>query len=90
MHWKGGGGGVALAVREMYIPPPSRSPSLCPATVSLTASANVNGFVTDSHRHQQLWQHPPTAYLTASGAASKVPPRLMHPCRGGLSFCRKS
>ena len=34
MHWKGGG-----------VPtfPPSRAPSLCPATVSLTPSARLNG-----------------------------------------------
>ena len=33
MHWKGG----------RYPPPPSRAPSLCPATVPLTPSAGFNG-----------------------------------------------
>ena len=37
-------------------------------------------FVTDSNRPQPLWQPPPTARLTASGAASEVPPLLMRPC----------
>ena len=32
MYWKGAG-----------VPPPSRAPRLCPATVSLTASARLNG-----------------------------------------------
>ena len=33
---------------------------------------------------QPPWQPPPTAHQTASGAASEVPPLLMHPCsRGG-------
>ena len=36
-------------------------------------------FVTDSNRPQPLWQPPPTACLTASGAASEVPSLLMHP-----------
>ena len=36
-------------------------------------------FVTDSNRLQPLWQPPPTACLTASGAASQAPPLLTHP-----------
>ena len=35
-------------------------------------------FVTDSNRPQPLRQPPPTACLTASGAASEVPPLPMH------------
>ena len=35
---------------------------------------------TDRNRPQPLWQPPPTACLTASGAASEVPSLLMHPC----------
>ena len=31
-------------------------------------------FLTDSNRPQPLWQPPPTACLTAYGAASEVPP----------------
>ena len=34
MHWKGG---------KYPPPPPSRAPSLCPATVPLTASVSFNG-----------------------------------------------
>ena len=37
-------------------------------------------FVTDSNRPQPLRQSPPTACLTASGPASEVPSRLLHPC----------
>ena len=37
-------------------------------------------FVTDSNRPQPLWQPPPTACLTASGAASEAPSLLI----GGL------
>ena len=36
-------------------------------------------FVTDSNRPQPLWQPPPTAYRTASGAVSEVPSLLIHP-----------
>ena len=39
-------------------------------------------FATDSNRPQPLWQPPPTACLTASGAASEVPSLLMHPWGG--------
>ena len=38
-------------------------------------------FVTDSNRPQPLWQPPPTACLTASGAASEAPSLLMQPCQ---------
>ena len=41
-------------------------------------------FAPDSNRPQPLWQPPPTAYLTASGAASEVPSLRMHPWRGPL------
>ena len=40
-------------------------------------------FVTDSNRPQPLWQPPPTACLTASGAASEAPSLRMHPCCRG-------
>ena len=39
-------------------------------------------FVTDSNRPQPLWHPPPTACLTASGAASEVPSLRMQPCSG--------
>ena len=35
-------------------------------------------FVTDSNRLQPLWQPPPTACLTASGATSEAPSLLVH------------
>ena len=54
---------------------PSRAPSLCPAAVSLAASAASMVTVTGSDRPRMLWQPPPTAYLTAPGA----PSFLMHP-----------
>ena len=39
---------------------------------------------------QPLWRPPPTACLTASGAASEVPSLLMHPVRvGGLRRIRR-
>ena len=60
MHWKGG---------RYPPPPPSRAPSLRPATA----------FVIDSNRPQPLRQPPPTACVTASGAASEAPSLLMHP-----------
>ena len=42
--WGGGGAGQGCIGRAGGTPPPpSRAPSLCPATVSLTASASVNG-----------------------------------------------
>ena len=38
-------------------------------------------FVTDSNRPQPLWQPPPAACLTASGAASEAPSLPIHPCQ---------
>ena len=52
-------------------PPPSRAPSLCPATVWRQVLASM-AFVTASTRPQPLWQPPPTAWLTASGAVHVV------------------
>ena len=40
-------------------------------------------FATDSDRPQPPWQTPPTACLTAFGAASEVPSLLMRPWGGG-------
>ena len=67
MHWKGGS----------PPPPPSRAPSLCPATVPLTPAST---FVTDSNRPQPLRQPPPTACLTASRTAFEVPSLPVHLC----------
>ena len=36
-------------------------------------------FVTECNRPQPFWQPPPTAYLTAFGAASEGPSHSMHP-----------
>ena len=36
-------------------------------------------FVTHSNRLQPLWQHSPTAWLTASGTAFEVPSLPIHP-----------
>ena len=50
-------------------------------------------FVTDSNRTHVLWQPPPTACPTASGAAPEVPSILMHPGGGGggrKSACPKN
>ena len=71
---------------EVPPPPLSRAPSLCPDTVCLTASASFNGIVADSNRPQPLWQPPPTACLTASGAASEVPSLPMQPRLQPLSL----
>ena len=45
----------------------------------LMASAALAALVTDSNGPQPLWQPPPTAYPTASGAAFEVPSLLTHP-----------
>ena len=67
----GGGWQGCIGGGRGYLPP-SRAPSLCLATLSLMALALT--FVTDSNRSQLLWQPPPTAVLTASGAASRAGP----------------
>ena len=54
--------------------PPSRAPSLRPATVPLPDST---AFVTDRNRPQPLRQPPPTACLTAAWAASEAPSLLV-------------
>ena len=57
------------------IPPsPSRAPSPCPATVSLTADASLNGICNREKPPQPLSQHSRTACLTASGAPSRSLP----------------
>ena len=70
----GGGMGQGCIRKGEGTPPPSSAPSLCPATVPLT----------DNNRPQPLWKPPPTACLTASGAASDVPALLMHPWEGAV------
>ena len=96
MRWKGGGYPLCDIPSgcKGTPPPPSRVPSLCPATAPLTPGAGTimasMAFVTDRNRHQPLWQHPPTACLPTSGAPSEVPSLLMHPrCRRvALQLCR--
>ena len=41
-------------------------------------------FVPNSNHPQPLWRTPPTAYPTASGAASEVPSLLLHPWGTGF------
>ena len=72
--------GAGIIGRGEPPPSPSRAPSLCPATVPLTASASLNGFC---NRPQPLSQPPLTARPTTSGPASEVPSLLMHPWGGG-------
>ena len=79
---RGGGDRDALERGEVPPPPPPAQPmpSHCPPDGKCPASMT---FVTDSNRPQPLWQPPPTACLTASGAASEAPSLLMHPSGGG-------
>ena len=67
MHWKGD-----------PPPPPGRPAYAQPLSPRRQVQVSM-AFVTDSNR-PQLWQPPPTACLTASGAASEVPYLLRHPC----------
>ena len=86
MHWRGGRYPLCdipsgcCSFTEVP-PPPSRTPSLCPATVPLTASAGFNGICNRQR------QPPPTACPTASGAAFAVPSLLMHPWGALASAC---
>ena len=79
MHWKGG-----------RCPPPplqgaQRMPSHRPPDAKCQLQWHLQPTVT---RPQPLWQPPPTACLTASGAASEAPPLLMHPCCRGCQLCQ--
>ena len=56
-----------------------RHTALCRATWHMTQDR----FKTDSNRPQPLWQPPPTACVTASGAASEVPSVPIHSLGGG-------
>ena len=58
--------------------PPGRSACAQPLSPWRQLAASM-AFVTDNNRPQPLWQPPPTACLTASGAISAVPSLLMHP-----------
>ena len=60
------------------IPPPGPPAYAQPLSPSRQMPA-ARAFVTDSNRPQPLWQPPPTACLTAAGAASEVPSLLMRP-----------
>ena len=53
------------------------TPSHCPRDAKCQLQWH---FVTDGNCPQPLWQPPPTACTTASGAASEGPSLLMHPC----------
>ena len=68
-HWKGG----------RYPPPPHPGRPACAQPPSPWRQMPASrAFVTNSNR--PLWQPPPTACLTAAGAAFEVPSLLMHPC----------
>ena len=84
--------GIAMTVTEQFKdklleqvpPPPLQGPQ------PLSPWRQVSGsmaFVADSNCPQSLRQLPPTALLTASGAATEVPPLPMHPCSGVCSMC---
>ena len=73
MQWKGGGGGC--------LPPPGRLVYAQPLSMPRQQVPGSMAFVTNRNRPKPLWQPPPTAYLSASGAASEVPSLLLHPCR---------
>ena len=63
-------------------PPPGRPAYAQPLSPPRQAPASM-AFVTDSNRPQPLWQPPPTACLTASGAASEAPSLPLRPLGGG-------
>ena len=76
---------------EVPPPPPSRAPSLCPATVPLKASAST-AFVTDSNRPQLLWRPPPTAWtadwhLRVSFCVTERYPWSCRPRTSRMSSC---
>ena len=79
MHWKGG--------YPPPPPPPGRPACAQPLSPQRHVPASV-AFVSDSNRPQPLWQPPPTACLSASGAASEAPSLLMHPCP--LPYCESN
>ena len=66
---EGGGGGHPSPLQGPAYAQPLSPERLVPVSMA---------FVTDSNRPQPLWQPPPTACLTASGAASEAPSLLMH------------
>ena len=65
-------------VRGGVPPPPPGHPAYAQPLSPWRQVPASTAFVTDSNR-QPLWQPPPTACPTASGAASEVPSLLMHP-----------
>ena len=74
--WRAGQGCIGRGGR--YPPPPSRAPSLSPATVPLTARASFNGICNRQYR-------PPTALATSSNRLSnRLWGRL---CHGSSSWC---
>ena len=81
----GGGGGTRRATSrrvagaEVAPPPPVQGAQPTSSYAFLIAGASFNGtFVTD--RPNRFGIPPPTAHLTAAGAASEVPSLRMHPC----------
>ena len=74
----GGGGERCIGKGEVPPPPPGRPANAQPLSPRQQAPASM-AFVTDSNHPQP----PPTACLTASGAAPQALSLLMHPLEGG-------
>ena len=84
-----GGGGAATWGRDGVNPPPpqgcigrGRPAQTQPLSHWRQVPASM-AFVTDSNRPKPLWQPPPTACLTASGAVFEAASLLIHPCPPG-------
>ena len=77
--WEGQGSDASEGWEVPPPPPPGRPAYAHPLSQCQPSIA----FATDTNRPQPLGQPPPTACLTASGAASEVPPLLMHPFGAG-------
>ena len=74
-----GGGGGRDAVERGEAPPSPGRPAYAQPLSPWRKVPDSMAFVTDNNRPQPLWQPPPTACLTLSGAASEVPALIMHP-----------
>ena len=79
-----GQGCIGRGAGNPPLPAPGRPAHAQPLSPCSQVPASM-AFVTDNNRPQPLWQPPPTACLTASGAASEVPSLLMHPWYRGAA-----
>ena len=78
-QWEARGGGGRHALEGGSPPPPSGRPAYAWPLPPRPQAPAPMAFVTDNNRAQPLWKPPPTAYLTAPGAAAEVPSLLKHP-----------